>query len=99
MNAVIALTDLMLQERQSLNEEQTEHLQVIQTSGHHLLTVSLTDEMGHATDEKQIINDILDISKLNHDPRFKLEKRRFSLRKCVKGTKGCFVYLGFLMIL
>ncbi|KAG0170374.1 hypothetical protein DFQ30_002574 [Apophysomyces sp. BC1015] len=71
MNAVIALTDLMLQERSSLNEEQTEHLQVIQTSGHHLLT---------------IINDILDISKLNHDPRFKLEKRRFSLRKCVKDT-------------
>ncbi|KAF7720598.1 hypothetical protein EC973_007226 [Apophysomyces ossiformis] len=58
-------------ERSSLSEEQTEHLQVIQTSGHHLLT---------------LINDILDISKLNHDPRFKLEKRRFSLRKCVKDT-------------
>ncbi|KAI7863233.1 hypothetical protein BDF14DRAFT_1734401 [Spinellus fusiger] len=69
MNAVIALTDLLLQERSTLNEEQTEHLEVIQTSGNHLLTV---------------INDILDISKINHDPQFKLESRRFSLRKCVK---------------
>ncbi|KAG2198293.1 hypothetical protein INT47_003006 [Mucor saturninus] len=69
MNAVIALTDLLLQERSTLNEEQAEHLEVIQTSGNHLLTV---------------INDILDISKINHDPKFKLENRRFSLRKCVK---------------
>ncbi|KAI7905410.1 uncharacterized protein BX663DRAFT_499625 [Cokeromyces recurvatus] len=71
MNAVIALTDLLLQERSSLNSEQIEHLEVIQTSGSHLLT---------------IINDILDISKLNHDPKFKLESRRFSLRKCLKDT-------------
>ncbi|KAI8090537.1 hypothetical protein BDF21DRAFT_411489 [Thamnidium elegans] len=71
MNAVIALTDLLLQERSSLNMEQIEHLEVIQTSGSHLLT---------------IINDILDISKLNHDPKFKLENRRFSLRKCLKDT-------------
>ncbi|CAO3608988.1 unnamed protein product [Mucor hiemalis] len=69
MNAVIALTDLLLQERDSLNDEQAEHLEVIQTSGNHLLTV---------------INDILDISKINHDPKFKLENRRFSLKKCVK---------------
>lgn len=40
MNAVIALTDLLLQERSSLNIEQIEHLEVIQTSGSHLLTVS-----------------------------------------------------------
>lgn len=72
MNAVIALTDLLLQERGSLNLEQIEHLEVIQTSGHHLLTV---------------INDILDISKINHDPKFKLENRRFSLRKCIKGKR------------
>lgn len=39
MNAVIALTDLLLQERDTLSEEQIEHLEVIQTSGHHLLTV------------------------------------------------------------
>lgn len=39
MNAVIALTDLLLQERYSLNDEQAEHLEVIQTSGNHLLTV------------------------------------------------------------
>lgn len=69
MNAVIALTDLLLQERDALNDEQAEHLEVIQTSGNHLLTV---------------INDILDISKINHDPKFKLENRRFSLKKCVK---------------
>lgn len=67
---MIALTDLLLQERHLLNDEQAEHLQVIQTSGNHLLTV---------------INDILDISKMNHNPRFKLEYRRFSLRKCIKG--------------
>lgn len=41
MNAVIALTDLLLQERDTLGEEQVEHLEVIQTSGHHLLTVSV----------------------------------------------------------
>ncbi|KAI8984268.1 hypothetical protein BDF20DRAFT_833789 [Mycotypha africana] len=69
MNAVIALTDLLLQERNLLNVEQAEHLEVIQTSGNHLLTV---------------INDILDITKINHDPKFKLENRRFSIRKCVK---------------
>ncbi|KAG2237005.1 hypothetical protein INT48_001772 [Thamnidium elegans] len=63
---IIALTDLLLSERNSLDEEQIEHLEVIQTSGNHLLTV---------------INDILDISKINHDPKFKLENRRFSLRK------------------
>lgn len=39
MNAVIALTDLLLQERSTLNIEQIEHLEVIQTSGSHLLTV------------------------------------------------------------
>ncbi|KAI7903793.1 uncharacterized protein BX663DRAFT_432841 [Cokeromyces recurvatus] len=69
MNAVIALTDLLLQEKNLLTREQTEHLEVIQTSGNHLLTV---------------INDILDISKINHDPKFKLEYRRFNIRKCVK---------------
>ncbi|KAI9485745.1 MAG: hypothetical protein EXX96DRAFT_473681 [Benjaminiella poitrasii] len=69
MNAVIALTDLLLQEKNLLTHEQTEHLEVIQTSGNHLLTV---------------INDILDISKINHDPKFKLEYRRFNIRKCVK---------------
>ncbi|CEG64013.1 Putative Atypical/HISK protein kinase [Rhizopus microsporus] len=69
LNAVVALTDLLLQEKQSLNEEQVEHLQVIQTSGNHLLTV---------------INDILDFSKMNHGSKFKLEYRKFSLRKCIK---------------
>lgn len=43
MNAVIALTDLLLQERETLSEEQIEHLEVIQTSGHHLLTVCILD--------------------------------------------------------
>ncbi|KAG1055993.1 hypothetical protein G6F43_002084 [Rhizopus delemar] len=71
MNAVIALTDLLLQERINLNYEQVEHLELIQTSGNHILT---------------IVNDILDISKLNHDPKFKLESRRFSVRKCLKDT-------------
>jgi hypothetical protein len=44
MNAVIALTDLLLQEKETLGEEQVEHLEVIQTSGHHLLTVSIVAE-------------------------------------------------------
>lgn len=79
MNAVIALTDLLLQERNLLNEEQTEHLEVIQTSGNHLLTV---------------INDILDISKINHDPKFKLEQRRFSIRKCVKGKNKLYLCIN-----
>lgn len=39
MNAVIALTDLLLQERLNLNSEQVEHLELIQTSGNHILTV------------------------------------------------------------
>lgn len=87
MNAVIALTDLLLQERSTLNMEQIEHLEVIQTSGSHLLTVRYR-ALCHRqalTVLHQIINDILDISKLNHDPKFKLESRRFSLRKCLKG--------------
>lgn len=42
MNAVIALTDLLLSERNSLDDEQIEHLEVIQTSGNHLLTVSFS---------------------------------------------------------
>jgi signal transduction histidine kinase len=45
MNAVIALTDLLLQERYSLNDEQAEHLEVIQTSGNHLLTVSAAQQI------------------------------------------------------
>lgn len=39
MNAVIALTDLLLQERINFNYEQVEHLELIQTSGNHILTV------------------------------------------------------------
>lgn len=42
MNAVIALTDLLLQERLNLNSEQVEHLELIQTSGNHILTVIRT---------------------------------------------------------
>ena len=38
-----------------------------------------------------MINDILDLSKINHDPKFKLEHRRFSLRKCVKGNGELFL--------
>lgn len=83
LNAVIALTDLLLRERNSLNEEQTDHLQVIQTSGNHLLTV---------------INDILDISKMNHNPEFKLEYRRFNLRKCIKGKKKSYYISKFILL-
>jgi signal transduction histidine kinase len=80
---VVALTDLLLQEKQSLNEEQVEHLQVIQTSGNHLLTV---------------INDILDFSKMNHGSKFKLEYRKFSLRKCIKGLFLLLLYIASLFI-
>lgn len=40
-----------------------------------------------------MINDILDLSKINHDPKFKLEHRRFSLRKCVKGNAELSLYV------
>ncbi|KAF9580176.1 hypothetical protein BGW38_003286 [Lunasporangiospora selenospora] len=68
MNAVVGVTDILL-DTEGLSDEQTGFIEVIRTSGQHLLTV---------------INDILDISRIDQDVKFLLEKRPLSLRKCLK---------------
>lgn len=68
LNAVIGFTE-MLQERMAKSpEKQEEYLGVIHTSGQHLLS---------------LINDILDLSKLEAD-RFDMRTTPFSLRKCAE---------------
>ncbi|KAG0264417.1 hypothetical protein BG011_006893 [Mortierella polycephala] len=68
MNAVVGVTDILL-DTVGLSGEQTSYIEVIRTSGQHLLTV---------------INDILDISRIDQDVKFLLERRPLSLRKCLK---------------
>ncbi|KAF9143521.1 hypothetical protein BGX30_000210 [Mortierella sp. GBA39] len=68
MNAVVGVTDILL-DTVGLSDEQTGYIEVIRTSGQHLLTV---------------INDILDISRIDQDVKFLLERRPLSLRKCLK---------------
>ncbi|KAK3847953.1 MAG: hypothetical protein J3R72DRAFT_139060 [Linnemannia gamsii] len=68
MNAVVGVTDILL-DTAGLSDEQTGFIEVIRTSGQHLLTV---------------INDILDISRIDQDVKFLLERRPLSLRKCLK---------------
>ncbi|KAF9348939.1 hypothetical protein BGX26_012702 [Mortierella sp. AD094] len=68
MNAVVGVTDILL-DTAGLSDEQTGYIEVIRTSGQHLLTV---------------INDILDISRIDQDVKFLLERRPLSLRKCLK---------------
>ncbi|KAF9188215.1 hypothetical protein BGZ51_000742 [Haplosporangium sp. Z 767] len=68
MNAVVGVTDILL-DTVGLSSEQTSYIEVIRTSGQHLLTV---------------INDILDISRIDQDVKFLLERRPLSLRKCLK---------------
>ncbi|KAF9432670.1 hypothetical protein BGZ76_010493 [Entomortierella beljakovae] len=68
MNAVVGVTDILL-DTVGLSEEQTSYIEVIRTSGQHLLTV---------------INDILDISRIDQDVKFLLERRPLSLHKCLK---------------
>ncbi|KAF9113101.1 hypothetical protein BGX27_002211 [Mortierella sp. AM989] len=68
MNAVVGVTDILL-DTVGLSNEQTSYIEVIRTSGQHLLTV---------------INDILDISRIDQDVKFLLERRPLSLRKCLK---------------
>ncbi|KAF9954860.1 hypothetical protein BGZ72_004234 [Mortierella alpina] len=68
MNAVVGVTDILL-DTAGLSTEQTSYIEVIRTSGQHLLTV---------------INDILDISRIDQDVKFLLERRPLSLRKCLK---------------
>ncbi|KAI1298029.1 hypothetical protein EDD11_006887 [Mortierella claussenii] len=68
MNAVVGVTDILL-DTVGLSDEQTSYIEVIRTSGQHLLTV---------------INDILDISRIDQDVKFLLERRPLSLRKCLK---------------
>ncbi|KAF9140236.1 hypothetical protein BG015_001744 [Linnemannia schmuckeri] len=68
MNAVVGVTEILL-DTAGLSDEQTGYIEVIRTSGQHLLTV---------------INDILDISRIDQDVKFLLERRPLSLRKCLK---------------
>ncbi|KAG0260276.1 hypothetical protein DFQ27_003633 [Actinomortierella ambigua] len=68
MNAVVGVTEILL-DTEGLTDEQSGLVDVIRTSGQHLLTV---------------INDILDISRIDQDVKFLLEKRPLSLRKCLK---------------
>ncbi|KAF8923959.1 hypothetical protein BGZ58_002339, partial [Dissophora ornata] len=68
MNAVVGVTHILL-DTVGLSEEQTGYIEVIRTSGQHLLTV---------------INDILDISRIDQDVKFLLERRPLSLHKCLK---------------
>ncbi|KAI7824716.1 hypothetical protein BC939DRAFT_140136 [Gamsiella multidivaricata] len=68
MNAVVGVTDILL-DTAGLSDEQAGYIEVIRTSGQHLLTV---------------INDILDISRIDQDVKFLLERRPLSLRKCLK---------------
>ncbi|KAG0232473.1 hypothetical protein BGW41_001867 [Actinomortierella wolfii] len=68
MNAVVGVTEILL-DTEGLTDEQASLVGVIRTSGQHLLTV---------------INDILDISRIDQDVKFLLEKRPLSLRKCLK---------------
>ncbi|KAG9326897.1 hypothetical protein KVV02_001421 [Mortierella alpina] len=68
MNAVVGVTDILL-DTAGLSTEQASYVEVIRTSGQHLLTV---------------INDILDISRIDQDVKFLLERRPLSLRKCLK---------------
>ncbi|MEM1127644.1 MAG: ATP-binding protein [Bacteroidota bacterium] len=71
LNAVIGMTDLLLSVTQP-TEEQTEYLDAIAFSAQSLLG---------------IINDILDVSKIDAG-RIKFEQTAFSVRKLVRGLEG-----------
>jgi signal transduction histidine kinase/CheY-like chemotaxis protein len=68
MNAIIGITSLMLDENEPLSPEQRDNLELIRTNGDALLT---------------IINDILDLSKMESD-KVVLEERPFVLRQCIE---------------
>ncbi|MDM8515703.1 response regulator [Desulfobacterales bacterium HSG16] len=74
MNAVIGMTDLTLQT--NLNQEQSENLQSVKDSAHHLL---------------DIINDILDFSKIEAG-KITLENTDFDLHKLLDSVIGIFSF-------
>ncbi|KAJ3278562.1 hypothetical protein HK104_002218 [Borealophlyctis nickersoniae] len=70
VSAIIGLTDMILWEAASIPEEHRNRLELINSSGEHLLAV---------------INDILDLSKIgDEDVKFQLQERPFSLRRCLR---------------
>jgi signal transduction histidine kinase/DNA-binding response OmpR family regulator len=69
MNAVIGMTELMLQSSLT-QEEQRDYLETIKKSGNTLLT---------------IINDILDISKIEGG-KMQLANEKFDLRECIENS-------------
>ncbi|TPX63670.1 hypothetical protein SpCBS45565_g06425 [Spizellomyces sp. 'palustris'] len=70
VSAIIGLTDMILWDSTDLKDEQRNRLELINSSGEHLLAV---------------INDILDLSKIgDEDLKFVLQDRPMSLRRCLK---------------
>ncbi|KAJ3034820.1 hypothetical protein HDV00_004615 [Rhizophlyctis rosea] len=70
VSAIIGLTDMVLWDAQAIPEEHRNKLELISSSGEHLLAV---------------INDILDLSKIgDEDVKFTLQERVMGIRRCVK---------------
>lgn len=70
VSAIIGLTDMLLWDPMDLKEEQRNKVELINSSGEHLLAV---------------INDILDLSKIgDEDLKFALQERPLSLRRCLR---------------
>lgn len=68
LNAVIGFAEMLQQKMVQSPEKEEEYLEIIQTSGQHLLS---------------LINDILDLSKLEAD-RYDIVGTEFDLKKCIE---------------
>ncbi|TPX66246.1 hypothetical protein SpCBS45565_g04600 [Spizellomyces sp. 'palustris'] len=70
VSAIIGLTDMILWDSRALSDENKSRLDLINSSGEHLLAV---------------INGVLDLSKIgNQDVKFCFQKNPLKLRKCIK---------------
>ncbi|KAJ3009931.1 hypothetical protein HKX48_007666 [Thoreauomyces humboldtii] len=70
VSAIIGLTDMILWDNIQLSEENRSRLELINSSGEHLLSV---------------INGVLDLSKIgDEDVQFKLKQDPMKLKKCIK---------------
>ncbi|KAJ3053302.1 hypothetical protein HK097_004579 [Rhizophlyctis rosea] len=70
VSAIIGLTDMVLWDAEAIPEEHRNKLELISSSGEHLLAV---------------INDILDLSKIgDEDVNFTLQERTMGIRRCLK---------------
>ena len=80
VSAIIGLTDMVLWDAEAIPEEHRNKLELISSSGEHLLAV---------------INDILDLSKIgDEDVRFTLQERVMGIRRCVKEAGGGHLFGG-----